>query len=98
MNMFDEDINLLSRELIIIRYKQMLKYVEYLEVKVNEFEKYYNVETSLRQQTPSVSFSSQIEKCDAIEKVIIPERKFWVSKPYVKTANELIDKFLRGEQ
>lgn len=97
MNIFDENIEILSRELLIIRCKEMMNYIKYLQVKVNELEKYYNVETSLRQQTPSVRFSQQLNNLEAIEVVKIPEKKFWIYKPYVKTANELIDKFLRGE-
>lgn len=97
MDLLDENIETLPRELLIIRHKELIGYIKYLQSKVNELEKYYNVETSLRQKTPYVKYFSQTEKVDAIEMVIIPERKFWVYKPYVKTAQELINNFLGGE-
>ena len=94
----DENIEMLSRELLIIRYREIIEYLKYLQVKVNEYEKYYNVETSLRQKTPCVKFFYPTDKVDAIEIIIIPERKFWVYKPYVKTAQEIIEQYLRGEE
>ena len=97
MDLFDESIETMTREQLIFRYKDMIGYTKYLQVKVNEYEKYYNVETSLIRETPFVKFRSQTDKVDAIEIVRIPERKFWVYKPYVKDAQKIINQYLGGE-
>ena len=98
MNLFDENVEVLPRDLLLIRYNEIKKYVEYLQMKVNEFEKYYDVEIELRQSTPSLKFSSITNKTGAIEVVRIPERKFIVYKPYVRDVQEIINQYLYGTE
>ena len=98
MNIFSENIEVLPRELLLNRYKELEKYTAYLQTKVNEYEKSLNVEIILRQLTPQVKFFSDISSPRTIEKIIIPERKFWVDSAYVQEAKESINKYLRGNR
>jgi hypothetical protein len=97
MDIFGENVEMLSRDLLIIKYNDMKNYAKYLQAKINEYEKNYNVETLIRQKTPSLRYCSSINKVDEIEVVRIPERKFWVYKPYVREAEEIINQYMRGE-
>lgn len=98
MNIFSENIEVLPRELLLNRYKELEKYTAYLQTKVNEYEKSLNVEIILRQKTPQAKFFGDISSPRATETITIPERKFWVDSIYAQDAKESINKYLGGNR
>lgn len=97
MDLLEENIELIPNEELRFRYKFLKDYAIYLQTKVKELEKHLHVETLIRQRTPNVRCFGNYTSPSKTEIVRIPERKFYVYKPYIKDVKELINEYFGGE-
>ena len=84
-----------NKEMLSYELSLAIDYIKYLEMKINKYEDYLNVEKQIRLQTSNMNCFSN--NSNRIELIKIPERKIVCDSSYADKCRNIISIFINND-